>query len=102
MQENKEELKKALAKKALAEARKLDAEAFNATTLARTAVAEATTAEIALEKEQFKRQEELAANKYYHIYTFTDEVRAGSVKICIDQLMTWSRLEPKCSMQIIF
>lgn len=81
-----------------ANVRKADAEA-------RKAAAEAEVVEIEAEADRHrlcavefdadrareKRQEELAANKYHHVYLFDKDVNDGSVKACIGQLSLWER-----------
>lgn len=88
--------------KADAEADQARAEAEKARSEARKAIAEAEQAECALVKARYdadreteKRKEELAANKYHHIYLFDKEVSEASVRGCIAQLVTWERLAPE-------
>lgn len=90
-----EEVKDAQIKKLLAEAAKAEAEARGAT-------ATAERAAIELERERRKREEELAANKYHHVYSFSADVSSGSVANCIEQLTTWHRLDLKCKIEIVF
>jgi ATP-dependent protease ClpP protease subunit len=79
----------------LAEAEKLRAEA-------RRATLEAEVAALRLEAERRKHLEELAKNRYHRVYQFTQPVSDTSVAACIEQLTTWSRLEPGCDMEIVF
>ncbi len=43
------------------------------------------------DRERERRQEELAAHKYHHVYLFDKQVDEASVKACIQQLTTWER-----------
>lgn len=83
---------------AVANAEKARAEAERAQAEGRLAAAEAALAETKLakasydaEREDEKRREELAGHKYHHVYLFNKEVTEGSVKDCIQQLVTWER-----------
>ena len=82
--------------------RKLDAEAKKAEAIARRELAEAELEEVSLRSSLRKEKEELASNKYYHIYAFNDPIHAVSVGVCISQLNIWSRNDPKCDIEIIF
>lgn len=79
----------------LALARKADAEA-------RKATAEAEAAEIVTAAERREEAEVLAGDLYHHVYQFSQVVTDQSVASCIKKLTAWSRLEPKCSMTVIF
>ena len=59
-------------------------------------------AEIELEKAEEHRKKELAADEYYHVYRFSDEVNRGTVASCIASLKVWDRHEPECDIEIIF
>lgn len=92
-------------KKNEAEARKADAEAVQneawaafhraearrATAEARIKEAEAAKAKIDTEREQHKREKELAGDEFFHRYLFDKEVTESSAKTCIQQLSTWER-----------
>lgn len=54
------------------------------------------------EKEDRDYTEEQAKNKYHHVYTFSQEVSDHSVTTCINELQTWSRVQPKCDITVIF
>lgn len=76
-----------------------EAEAAKARAEARRAVAEAEEAELRLEKarndrdrEREKREEELAAHKFHYTYLLDKEVSEASVRECIKQLTTWTRI----------
>lgn len=77
------------------EARKTKAEADKAEIETQRAVIE-------LEREQLKRQKELATDEHYRVYRFIGEVSSTSVKSCIDTLTVWSRIDPDCSITIVF
>ena len=50
-------------------------------------------------------REEMARNKYHHVYHFTDSVSASSVRACMDQLTVWMRTaddEEKQPITIVF
>jgi len=95
--------------KAEAEARKASAEAAKTEHEAEVARIEAEEAGFALEKvkinfdrEQEKRDRELAENSYQHIYYFNERIDAGSVKVCMQELDYWDRSAPECPIEIIF
>lgn len=86
---------------AAAQAVKAEAEAAKAQAEARAARAGAEEAETKLlkarndrDREREKREEELAAHKYHHVYLFDESVSEVSVKKCIQQLTTWERTSP--------
>lgn len=91
-----------------ANAEKLRAEAEQAAALAAKARIEANVAEadlqtklIGLERERHKRDRELVADEYERVYRFLGEVGTSSVKTCIEELTTWSRMEPGAALTII-
>ena len=86
---------RAEAEAAKADARRANAEAARYEEMAKTAVIEA-------EREQENRKRELAKNQFHHVYQFTGPVGETSVQGCIDRLTQWSRLDPKCGMEIVF
>ena len=84
------------AEKARAEA---EAALLTAKAAARKNIAEAKVAEVGLvklkhdaDREDEKRAEEKTANKYHHTYLFDTQVSDSTVKACIKQLATWTRL----------
>ena len=88
------------AEKARQEARKFAAEADKAEH-------EARVAQLATIKAERTETEELATDKYHHIYYFTESVSSSSVQRCIDRLTYWQRLDSltpdkPCDMQIVF
>jgi ATP-dependent Clp endopeptidase proteolytic subunit ClpP len=102
--EAEEDRARAEAEKARAEAEaarlKAAAEATQARAEARRAEAEAMEIELRLAKgrhdrdrEEEKRQKELVADHYHHVYRFTGQVDLASVQKCIDQLNYWDRTE---------
>lgn len=80
----------------------LAAEAERRRQEARKAAAEAAMAELELEQMRRREREELAKDRYHHVYHFTAAINPESVGRCIEQLQTWSRLEPGCPMEIVF
>lgn len=88
--------------KAEADAALAAAEAFKVTAEARKVTAEAEREEINLAKDRREEEERLAADKYHYVYAFTDSVSSHSVEGCIEQLTTWMRTSPDCSIEIIF
>jgi len=90
------------AAKLLAEAEKARAEAAKAEAEAEKARYEAAQARLALEREEFKRRKELADDEHHHVYRFTSSVSEQTVRACIGQLETWSRLDPGCEITLVF
>ena len=86
----------------IAEASKYKHEGAEAAANARLKNAEAEESEIELEVRKEKRDIEKTDNKYFHFYSFNDQVSGTSVKSCIDQLTKWMRLEPGCDIEIQF
>jgi ATP-dependent Clp endopeptidase proteolytic subunit ClpP len=80
--------------KAAAEADKATAEARKETALALGLEANLVKARNDAAREDEKRQEELAEDRFHHTYLFDTDVNAGSVKKCIRQLSTWERTTP--------
>lgn len=74
-----------------AEARKADAEAKVAELEAETDALRMVEVEFAADRAREKRQEELAAHKYHHVYLFDKGVDETSVKACIAQMTSWER-----------
>lgn len=81
---------------------KLRAEAAKAEAETRKALADAEKAEVSAEKEREKRTKELAGDDYHRVYRFNGSVESASTKTCMAQLTEWSRLDPGCSIEIIF
>lgn len=99
------ELKRKLAAEALAaeaEARMYDADAQRLAAQAQKLAAEAEQCEVNSRAMTRKEKDELAGNKYHHVYAFNDPVFAGSVGACMSQLNIWSRTEPDCDIEIVF
>ncbi len=95
-------LSEAEREKVLVETVKLQAEAKYQEALAREQIAKAAVAELNEEREREKRIRELATNEYHHLYTFVDSVNERSVRECMGKLTQWHRLDPACSIEIIF
>ena len=47
-------------------------------------------------------KERLASNRFHHVFNYVGIIDQNSVSICMDQLTLWSRLSPKCDIEIIF
>ena len=90
----KEEIKAEVAR-TLAETKKLEAET-------RKAEAEALVAELEARAEYRKREREKAGDEENYLYRFAGEVSKNSVNNCMKKLTQWSRLNPKCDIEIIF
>jgi len=85
---------RAKAERDRAEAAKLDVEAA----LGRSALEQTT---LLLAKAKRAEAQELAANRYHHVYVFDGTVCGNTVDKCIDQLTQWMRNEPGCPIEII-
>lgn len=92
-----------------AEAKKVDAEAKKTAVETRKIEAEAIKAEIevnlsAMEIEKAKRifNREKSMDEENHLYRFSGSVGDASVRKCMIKLTEWSRLDPKCDMEIVF
>ena len=92
-----------------AEVKKTEAETTAALAEARKTEAEAEKAEIELEKARIDadkakrgREKELAADEENYVYRFDGEVSKSSVQRCMSRLAEWSRLNPKCTIEIVF
>ena len=79
----------------LAETKKIEAET-------KKAEAEALVEEINARAEFRKREREKASDEENYLYRFAGEVSKNSVTNCMKKLTQWSRLNPKCPMEIIF
>ena len=79
----------------ISETKKVDAET-------RKAEAEALMAEMEARAEYRKRMREKAGDEENYLYRFAGEVSKNSVSNCMKKLTQWSRLNPKCDMEIIF
>ena len=88
-------LKEAETRKTEAEARKTEAEASKAEF-------DAHKAQIDYDKTLKNRAKELALDEENHLYRFSGSVGEASVRKCMGKLTEWSRLEPKCNMEIVF
>ena len=89
------DLKKAQVAREKAETKKVQAEA-------RKAESEAIVTELDANKKYRERQKELSVDEENHLYRFDGEVSKNSVSRCIGKLTQWSRLDPKCDIEIVF
>jgi ATP-dependent Clp endopeptidase proteolytic subunit ClpP len=81
--------------RAAAEARKFNSEALHAEV-------EAAAAQILLDREQEKRDRELAVFHRQHVYLFSGAVDGATVDKCIAELNYWHRTAPECAIEIVF
>ena len=88
-------LKEAETRRTEAEARKTEAEASKAEF-------DAHKAKIDYEKILKSRAKELTLDEENNLYRFSGSVGEGSVRKCMGKLTEWSRLKPKCPMEIVF
>ena len=88
-------LKEAETRKADAEARKTEAEAAKAEF-------DAHKAEIDYRKVLKNRDKELSLDDENFLYRFSGGVNESSVRKCMSKLTEWSRVNPKCSIEIVF
>jgi len=79
----------------LAEIEKVQAET-------RRTLAEASKAELSAREDYEKRQKKEATDEENHLYRFAGEVCKSSITTCMKRLTEWSRLDPKCDIEIIF
>lgn len=98
---SKEEVR-ANIKKLEAETRKAEAEAKQAEAEARRIDAEARQSELDAWAVERNTQKKLATDEENHLYRFDGEVSKQSVNRCITKLTEWSRLDPKCDIEIVF
>jgi ATP-dependent Clp protease protease subunit len=98
---SKEEVAASLAKteaetqQVLAEIEKVQAET-------RRILADASKAELSAREDYEKRQKRECTDEENHLYRFGGEVSKSSVTTCMKRLTEWSRMDPKCDMEIIF
>ena len=85
-----------------AETRKAEAEIKQVEAEARRTDAEARQSELDAWAAERSVQKKLATDEENHLYRFDGEVSKASVSRCIARLTEWSRLDPKCKMEIIF
>ena len=68
----------------------------------RKAEADALVAEIDARAVYRKREKEKAQDEENYLYRFSGDVSHSSVTTCMKKLTQWSRLEPKCDIEVIF
>jgi ATP-dependent Clp endopeptidase proteolytic subunit ClpP len=85
-----------------AEAAKLRAEAEQATALTRKLEAEARTAESVARKNEHSEKMARSMDEHHRVYRYNSAINNVTVTACITQLTAWSRLDPGCSMEIVF
>lgn len=100
--EAEEAKSKAEAEKALAEAEFARAQAAKANAEAAEQEANARIAVLEAEDRERRKVEEQASDVFHHVYRFNGPVSQDSVNKCMNKLTEWHRLDPNCSMEIIF
>ncbi|MAF24733.1 hypothetical protein CL634_04075 [bacterium] len=88
-------LKEAQIEQSKAETKKIQAEARKAESMA-------LISELEAQKKYRERQKELSVDEENHLYRFDGEVSKSSVSRCMGKLTQWSRLDPKCDIEIVF
>ena len=96
------ELKAAFLEKLRGEIIRTNFQSMTEEQVARSNKAQADIAEVMMRNAHREESELLSTNKFHHVYVFGTEVTADSVGRCVEQLTKWSRLEPKCAMEIVF
>ncbi len=81
---------------------RLQAQTAHFAAATRVGNAQAVFAEITAASARRSETEELARNKYHHLYPSNEEVDSASVYRCIARLSYWSRTEPECAIEIVF
>jgi len=84
------------------ETRRTDAEARKTEAEATKAEYDAHKARIDYEKVIKNREKELSLDEENFLYRFSGVVSESSVRKCMSKLTEWSRLDPKCEMEIVF
>lgn len=64
--------------------------------------ARATILKIDANTKQRGNQRELAKDEHHRIYVFDQAVGSKTVTDCIQRLAEWSRIDPKCNIEIVF
>ena len=85
----------ALIKKLEADARKANAEAY-------AFELEGAVGDLQLAGAVRMEAERLASDKYHHVFNYVGVIDQNSVSICMSALTTWDRLDPNCSIEIVF
>jgi ATP-dependent Clp endopeptidase proteolytic subunit ClpP len=88
--------------KTLAEIDKINAETKKAEADTRKSSADAIKLELEARKAWRTRAREKASDEENHLYRFSGSVGAASVNKCMIKLTEWSRLDPKCNIEIVF
>lgn len=85
-----------------AEAKLKEAEALKTEAEASKAKYEAHEAEIKYLEVRQKFDRQRAEDEMNHLYRFTGEVSGSSVSRCMKKLTEWTRIDPKCDIEIVF
>lgn len=81
---------------------KIKAETAKTISETRKSDAEALMSEIEARQAYRARTREKAGDEENHLYRFAGEVSKSSVTNCMKKLTQWSRMYPKCDMELIF
>jgi len=93
---------KASAVKFLAEAKEKEANASKYLLEMELTKYEVIQERLRAEDNEREAKEKLAANKYHHVYYFSEEVNQESSQKCMTELAYWMRTAPKCDVEIVF
>tara|TARA_Y100000593_G_scaffold93309_1_gene187747 strand:- start:8599 stop:9354 length:756 start_codon:yes stop_codon:yes gene_type:complete len=85
-----------------AEIAKVQAETKKIEIESRQAEAAAIKAELEAREAWRKREREKATDEENYLYRFSGDVSRNSVHQCMKKLTEWSRINPKCDIEIIF
>ena len=85
-----------------AETRKIEVETAKFEVELKKAELELKEEEIKYYNSHRKFEKERSVDEENHLYRYDGEISHGSVKACMKKLTEWSRLEPKCDMEIVF
>ena len=86
----------------LAEAERATAEAHKADAETRRGIALAIETELKARKVEDEDQARRAGDEFHHVYRFEGQVDEGSVNKAIEKLTEWHRLDPDCTIEVIF
>ncbi len=86
----------------LAEAERATAEANKADAETRRAIALAIETELKAHMAEDEDEARRAGDAFHHVYRFEGQVDEASVNKCISKLTEWHRLDPECTIEVIF
>lgn len=85
-----------------AETERIKAETTKTLAEAKKASVEAKEAQLEFEEAQRGYRRKMANDDENFVYRFSSEVGGNSVRQCMGKLTQWSRLHPKCDIEIVF